>query len=745
MLRDYQINICSRVCEAFGQHRSVMVQMPTGTGKTVVLAELVKRSLMKDEGLRILIVAHRRELIEQIKATVKRMGLNADNQSSLINNQKINSDRSSLINDQKINSSQSSLINNQNINSSQSSLINNQTITVESIQTISRRIATTEFSPSLVVIDEAHHALAKTYKMMWDAWPNAKFLGLTATPCRLNGKGFTDLFDVLVQSEDIPTFIKEKWLSTYDFVSIKADSRTQQLISSLKKRGADGDYQVKEMDAVLNKRPSIERLYNCVMEYAHNRKGFVYAINIDHARSIAEYYQEQGVNAVAIDSHTPVKERERLISSFRSGELQVLVNVDIFSEGFDCPDVEFIQLARPTLSLAKYLQMVGRGLRPSKGKKNCMIIDNVGLYRVFGLPSQIWDWKSAFEGRLRMKDYQSSLFINQKIESNQPSLIINQTIDSEMFLVVSHEQLDSTFEQQKKDDVMAKERSKLLGGVYGKVTIVGRQLAELRDKRGEMPTYVDLMNMNWFRHWDEGKPGAIRIGGVEFLRIGNKIISRTRTPITLSYDRERITKCGFYTTHSSVDNRNLDCLRFYKEGFENGSNTVVFLHDEPQEYYWESVWLWDGGLVVMGIDGCYYHVDKGMPKVYLGCADTEENKTRLSQAVHAVIAESEQRNKERKENIRRDVESLDYVKPCKIGTKWGLRGSDGRILCVPKYRSIMEQNDYFLIEDMPLHWGVMDKFGKVLVEPKHDTVEITPDGKAILTSVAGKHTIINLK
>ena len=89
MLRDYQINICSRVCEAFGQHRSVMVQMPTGTGKTVVLAELVKQSLMKDEGLRILIVAHRRELIEQIKETVKRMGLNADNQSSLISHQSL--------------------------------------------------------------------------------------------------------------------------------------------------------------------------------------------------------------------------------------------------------------------------------------------------------------------------------------------------------------------------------------------------------------------------------------------------------------------------------------------------------------------------------------------------------------------------------------------------------------------------------------------------------------------------------
>ena len=700
-----------RIEAAFRSCQSVMVQMPTGTGKTILLAEVVKREKLKGKNPCVWIVVHRRELVEQIRETLETMLSSPCSTSG----------------------------------TAISLLLDDSRIKVMSIQWLSRHYQEPKEKPSLIVIDEAHHALAKTYKMMWETWPDVKFLGLTATPCRLNGKGFTDLFDVLVQSLDIPTFIKEKWLSTYDFVSIKADSRTQQLISSLKKRGADGDYQVKEMDAVLNKRPSIERLYNCVMEYAHNRKGFAYAINIDHARSIAEYYQSQGVHAVAIDSHTPVKERERIISSFRSGGLQVLVNVDIFSEGFDCPDVEFIQLARPTLSLAKYLQMVGRGLRPSKGKKNCMIIDNVGLYRVFGLPSQIWDWKSAFEGRLRMKDYQSSLFINQKIESNQPSLIINQTIDSEMFLVVSNEQLHSTFEQQKKDDVMAKERTKLLGGVYGKVTIVGRQLAELRDKRGEMPTYVDLMNMNWFRHWDEGKPGAIRIGGIDFLRIGNKIISRTRTPITLSYDRERITKCGFYTTHSSVDNRNLDCLRFYKEGFENGSNTVVFLHDEPQEYYWQSSFLYVEGLVVMSVDGCYYHVNKGMPKVYLGCADTEENKNRLVQTVHTLIAELERKDEERKENYRRDVESLEYVEPYQVGMKWGLRGSDGRILCVPKYRSIKEQNDYFLIEDMPLHWGVMDKCGKVLVEPKHDKVEITTDGKAVITSITGKQTIINLK
>ena len=707
-LRDYQTDICSRVSEAFDKYRSVMVQMPTGTGKTVVLASLV--SQLKIEN--VLIVAHRRELIEQIKATIKR--LNMDNRN----------------------------------------------ITVESIQTISRRLTSNGIATpptggqgghafSLVVIDEAHHALAKTYKMMWDAWPDAKFLGLTATPCRLNGKGFTDLFEVLVQSWGIPTFIKEKWLSTYDFVSIKADSHTQQLIASLKKRGADGDYQVKEMDAVLNKRPSIERLYTCVMEYAHNRKGFVYAINIDHARSIADYYQSQGVSAVAIDSHTPVKEREQLISSFRSGEIHVLVNVDIFSEGFDCPDVEFIQLARPTLSLAKYLQMVGRGLRPSKGKKNCMIIDNVGLYRVFGLPSQIWDWNGMFKGIKGITGLRGERLISgnstSSLINNQSSTINNQFPDSEMYLVVSHEQLDATFEQQKKDDEMTKERTKLLNGVFGKVTIVGRQLVELRDTRGEMPTYVDLNNMNCFRHCKDGKPGIVRMGGIDFLRYGNKIISRTRTPITLLCDKELVTKYSFYTIHSSVDNDNSDCLYFYSKGYENGSNTVVFLHDEPLEYYWQSSKKYDGGLLVMSIDGCYYHVNKGMPKVYLGCADTEENKNRLVQTVNTLIKELERRDEEKKENYRRDVESLEYIKPYQVGMKWGLRGSDGRILAPPKYRGIKEQNDYFLIEDLPLHWGVMDKFGKVLVEPKHDKVEITPDGKAIMTTMTGKQTVINLK
>ena len=709
MLRDYQIDICSRVREAFDKHRSVMVQMPTGTGKTVVLAELVKRLVMKDEGLRILIVAHRRELIEQIKATIKRMGLNANNHSSLIDN---------------------------------------QAIIVESIQTISRRIGNPSTGGqedfSLVVIDEAHHALAKTYKMMWKAWPDAKFLGLTATPCRLNGKGFTDLFDILVQSWDIPAFIKANWLSTYDFVSIKADSHTQQLINSLKKRGADGDYQVKEMDAVLNKRPSIGRLYNCVTEYAHNRKGFVYAINIDHARSIAEYYQEQGVSAVAIDSHTPVKERERIISSFRSGELQVLVNVDIFSEGFDCPDVEFIQLARPTLSLAKYLQMVGRGLRPSKGKKNCMIIDNVGLYRVFGLPSQIWDWKSAFEGRMKMREERlKSRDERLKSKDNHSSLINNQKIDTEMYLVVSHEQLDATFEQHTEDGRMMKVRNDLLSGKWGRVKRIDRKLVELVESKDDVHTYVDLVNMNFFKGTKDDKPRVVKLGGFEFIRNGNIILSRTRKVLLLPRSTICTLTMSFYSEFQGFDFKE-SCLAFEYGKWQNGTKRIIFLHDDSNEYYWSSSRLSDNSIVIMDADGNYYLKAEGQPRMFLGRTDTNEEREAMKAKITEVETAAKKKKESEKNKPRREFEIIGTVSPYRLGQKWGIRDSKGHIIVPPIYRKIKNEHNFFSFEDLPLHWGVMDKFGKVLVEPKHDKVEITPDGKAILTSITGKQTVINL-
>ena len=192
----------------------------------------------------------------------------------------------------------------------------------------------------------------------------------------------------------------------------------------------------------MNVQPSIERLCDTVMRYAANKKGITYAIDIAHAEHIAEAYRQHGINTVAISSKTPLEERKEIIERFKetsidskpnyaslsltkpldtdvsnkadstdktdtplaqTNNIQVLVNVDLFGEGFDCPDVEFIQLARPTLSLAKYLQQVGRGMRVFEGKKYCLILDNVGLYRLFGLPSDDRDWQAMFEGRVAGK------------------------------------------------------------------------------------------------------------------------------------------------------------------------------------------------------------------------------------------------------------------------------------------------------------------------------------------------------
>ena len=284
MLRKYQHTIKDLIVSKWAQHQSIMAQMPTGTGKTHLLAAVIYGHLEEGQGQCVWIVAHRRELVEQIEETVARYGIRKGDGR----------------------------------------------VKVMSIQWLSRHWEDVKDErPSLIVIDEAHHALAETYRELWQRYPEAKKLGMTATPCRLNRKGFTDLFDTLITSDSIADFIRQGWLSAFDYVSIRPDSEDQRLIDCLEKRGADGDFQVKEMDTVLNKRPSIERLYESVRQYADGKKGIVYAISISHAQNIAEYYKEHGMNTVAIDSKTPAKERKRLVEEFRQGKIQVLVNVDV--------------------------------------------------------------------------------------------------------------------------------------------------------------------------------------------------------------------------------------------------------------------------------------------------------------------------------------------------------------------------------------------------------------------------------
>ena len=401
ILRDYQEEIKERVYAAWEAGcRSVMCQMPTGTGKTVVLSQIVHDNLRSEKrevksekcagAMRVLVVAHRKEILEQINETLRKYGLG-----------------DALADGSVVVESIQKLTNNNNI--SFLSLL-----TGEDAQRAGEGL--------LVLIDEAHHCTAKTYRMLWEMFPKARFLGMTATPCRLKQEGFTELFEKLICSEQIAKFIHDGWLANYEFISIRTDCETQRMISGLKKRAVDGDYQTKEMEEVLGTRASIEQLYRSYKQYAEGKKGIIYAINREHASHIASFYEEMMLCEVereerkamsgerrvmspvaVVDSTTPKKERERINKEYREGKIRILVNCEIYGEGYDVKDVEFIQLARPTLSLTKYLQQVGRGLRPNKDGEQTVILDNVGMYYRFGLPHENRDWERMF--RYGQMDY----------------------------------------------------------------------------------------------------------------------------------------------------------------------------------------------------------------------------------------------------------------------------------------------------------------------------------------------------
>ena len=918
-LFDYQEDMKERIEKALRLHRSVMAQMPTGTGKTVLLASVVESFLREHSNCNVWIVAHRRELVSQIKDTLNKFLLNFSFSNHPVPLSKEGStfspspsssgsgDVTALRCSEPLRSKDGgpSKVSpdyagwdrldatclrpaeglGDRLGISGASKVSpdclsagafNVPIKAVSIQWLSKHYDEIEEEPGMIVIDEAHHALAKTYKEMWDRFPKAKFLGLTATPCRLNGKGFTDLFDVLVQSWSVPEFISKGRLATYDFVSIKSDGVTQGLIDSLQKRGADGDYQNKEMDMLLNKKPSIERLYRSLEEFGKDRKGIVYAINISHANAIAEFYREHGIAAVAIDSKTPSSLRKELIERFKASNLsfsnhpvnsskitpslftikegstshpgplssgareetapprrseplrskdggpskvspdcagwdrltdtclrvgdglgatclraadgvgdrfasiQVLVNVDIFSEGFDCPDVEFVQLARPTLSLAKYLQMVGRGLRVAKGKKNCVIIDNVGLYRVFGLPSQVWNWNAMFEGKLKVgkrketpKDREFFL-MNEK----QDDILIHP--DSEMMMVVSHEELLQTLHYR--EFVDSRGEFAIIKLPDGKMTVVNRQGEQVL----EPGDYRDMKlldgNILFYRHRrkevcyydllsgaiiDDGPnvydvPKVVTLEGWEFIKYGDVYMSRTYEHFSWPYCPSKYDLFNFgdyliYRYNYLVDS---GCQEWYYYEGGNGlmmkatidSNRVCFLRGDYEHVYWKCATLRCGCIVVMDSKQDYYLVDSYLKKTYIGCNNPKnENEDlhivmpRLGKKYYDEMMLQEKKKEASEMLLLHEKSEAGHVELYQAGKKWGIK-VDGRVVVPPLYRSIAQPvGAYCAFEEIPRYWGIMTLKGKVIVDAKYEKVEIRDGGIAVVTDITGKTQTIHLK
>ena len=942
-LFDYQEDMKERIEKALRLHRSVMAQMPTGTGKTVLLASVVESFLREHSNCNVWIVAHRRELVSQIRETIERVfskitpslftikegNFSKTHPSSLTLKGGSTSHpdpltlrgeggnrptrcseplRSKVGGPSKVSPDCAGWDRlgaaclrpaeglGDHLGMSGASKVSpdclsasafNVPIKAVSIQWLSKHYDEIEEEPGMIVIDEAHHALAKTYKGMWDRFPKAKFLGLTATPCRLNGKGFTDLFDVLVQSWSVPEFISKGRLATYDFVSIKSDGVTQRLIDSLQKRGADGDYQNKEMDMLLNKKPSIERLYRSLEEYGKDRKGIVYAINISHANAIAEFYREHGIAAVAIDSKTPSSLRKELIERFKASNLsfsnhpvplskegifsnhpvplskegstshpdpltlrgeggnrptrcseplrskdggpskvspdcagwdrltdtclrvgdkvgdrlgdtclrvadgvedhlddpapiQVLVNVDIFSEGFDCPDIEFVQLARPTLSLAKYLQMVGRGLRVAKGKKNCIIIDNVGLYRVFGLPSQVWNWNAMFEGKLKVGKRKETPKDREFFLMNGEQDDIQIHPDSEMMMVMSHEELLQTI--QYREFVDSKGEFAIIKLPDGKMTVVNRQGEQVL----EPGDYYDMKlldgNILFYRHRrkevcyydllsgaiiDDGPnvydvPKVVTLEGWEFIKYGDVYMSRTYEHFSWPYCPSKYDLFNFgdyliYRYNYLVDS---GCQEWYYYEGGNGlmmkatidSNRVCFLRGDYEHVYWKCATLRCGCIVVMDSKQDYYLVDSYLKKTYIGCNNPKnENEDlnfvmpRLGKKYYDEMMLQEKKKEANEMLLLHEKSEAGHVELYQAGKKWGIK-VDGRVVVPPLYRSIAQPvGAYCAFEEIPRYWGIMTLKGKVIVDAKYEKVEIHDGGIAVVTDITGKTQTIYLK
>ena len=762
MLRNYQHNIKQSLASEWNQHCSVMVQMPTGTGKTHLLASVIYDWLEEAEHKSVWIVAHRRELVEQIEETVARYGITPKD----------------------------------------------GIVKVLSIQWLSRHFNDMKDErPSLIVIDEAHHALAGTYKELWRHYPEAKKLGMTATPCRLNRKGFTDLFEVLITSDGIADFIKQGWLSPFDYVSIRSNSEDQRLIDGLEKRGADGDFQVKEMDKVLNRRPSIERLYESVRQYAHGKKGIVYAVSISHARNITSYYKEHGMNAVAIDSKTPAKLRKEMVEDFRQGKIKVLVNVDVFSEGFDCPDVEFVQMARPTLSLAKYLQQVGRGLRKTDGKETCMLIDNVGLYRLFGLPTAYRDWQAMFEGRLAGKGYPATNARN--VSYMAAGQVKDEMLDAEDLLetILSHGQLMDYLQgnspllgnpaSQTEALKPYKDRQSGLWGLKQGQTITAKaQYRTVFDVKGNLAAvgfddnrtgivdgngnirmkldryrnmkflpddvvvvtdnaghtfYIDLKTARLYNQ----KPEVLKFGKIEVLRVGMLYYSRTKhvykSPLGINgFD---LVPRGFYLRiYNGLANeckfRSIDS----EDAFFN-RDSVCILADDEEEYYGFCGELADGSIVITDGEGNYYHAMDGREKQHIACEHANTQGEDFDMAVSRLKAEAEARAAKMRENHQREKEKKQQMRLAKIqnavpfqsGLKWGLK-SGSQVIVPPVYRSIQKPvGNYCAVEANPRQWGIIMLDGKVVIEPRYTHVEINSNGTALLTVFPGITKTVNLK
>lgn len=350
-LRDYQQETIDKVYQSIKSgHRSIMVQSPPRTGKTVLMADIARRATAK--GNRVLFMVHRQEIVQQVVKTFRADGV----------------------------------------------VMNLATIGM--VQTITRHVDDLD-PPQIIFVDEAHHALARTYQRVLEAFPKAYKLLFTATPYRLNGAGFTDIADDLITGNQVGWLIDHHFLAPVDYYA------PSQIDASKLRTKRTGEYSEDSIKEAM--KPKIYG--NAVKHYlklAAGKQAIAYTYNVDSAIRLAQAFNSQGITARAVAGSTPKEERKQIIEDYRAGKIKIVTNAELFTEGLDLPNVDCVIMLRPTQSLSLYLQFAMRSMNPREGK-TAIIIDHVGNVERFGLPTDDREW--TLEGREKGKTSSSGATI----------------------------------------------------------------------------------------------------------------------------------------------------------------------------------------------------------------------------------------------------------------------------------------------------------------------------------------------
>lgn len=329
----YQQELIDRARQSFADsHHSVLIQSPAGSGKSIIIAEIARLAIEK--GGHVMFTVHRKELIEQIKDTFTKDDIDLAH------------------------------------------------TTIMTVRKIANRLDKLP-KPSLIITDESHHSLAKTYRKIYDFYQDVPRLGFTATPWRLSGKGLHDVYDDMIEGPSVQWLIDHHYLAPFDEYGFPANTE-------MLKKSSTGDYTNKSMDDFAS-----HIIYGDIIknwqDKAQGRKTIIYCHTVWFSQEVAQAFNDAGIPAAHADAKTSAKDRERIMTDFRNGKIRVLCNVDLVSEGFNVPDCSCVVLLRPTASLVLYIQQAMRAMRYRPHKK-AVIIDQVSNFEKFGTPVSPHDW-----------------------------------------------------------------------------------------------------------------------------------------------------------------------------------------------------------------------------------------------------------------------------------------------------------------------------------------------------------------